>query len=50
MIYVMSDVHGCYDKYMQTLEKIAFKEHLIRSIMIAQQSLYHIVAIHYLVC
>ena len=26
MIYVMSDVHGCYDKYMQMLEKIAFKD------------------------
>ena len=26
MIYVMSDVHGCYDMYMQMLEKIAFKD------------------------
>ena len=24
MIYVMSDLHGCYDKYMQMLEKIKF--------------------------
>ena len=24
MIYVMSDLHGCYDKYMQILEKIKF--------------------------
>ena len=24
MIYVMSDLHGCYDKYMQMLEKIQF--------------------------
>lgn len=24
MIYVMSDLHGCYDKYLQMLEKIKF--------------------------
>ena len=24
MIYVMSDLHGCYDKYKQMLEKIQF--------------------------
>ena len=24
MIYVMSDLHGCYDKYMQMLKKIQF--------------------------
>ena len=24
MIYVMSDLHGCYDKYVQILEKIGF--------------------------
>ena len=24
MIYVMSDLHGCYDKYKQMLEKIKF--------------------------
>ena len=24
MIYVMSDLHGCYDKYVQMLEKIGF--------------------------
>ena len=24
MIYVMSDLHGCYDKYMKMLEKIQF--------------------------
>lgn len=26
MIYVMSDLHGCYDKYMQMLEKICFSK------------------------
>ncbi len=26
MIYVMSDIHGCYDKYMAMLEKIGFKD------------------------
>lgn len=26
MIYVMSDLHGCYDKYIQMLEKINFSE------------------------
>lgn len=26
MIYVMSDLHGCYDKYKQMLEKIKFSE------------------------
>lgn len=25
MIYVMSDLHGCYEKYMQMLEEIKFK-------------------------
>ena len=25
MIYVMSDLHGCYDKYINMLEKINFK-------------------------
>ena len=24
MIYVMSDLHGCYDKYKHMLEKIKF--------------------------
>lgn len=24
--YVMSDIHGCYDKYMKMLEKIGFSE------------------------
>ena len=24
MTYVMSDLHGCYDKYAQMLEKIGF--------------------------
>lgn len=24
MIYVMSDIHGCYDKYIRMLEKISF--------------------------
>ena len=24
MVYVMSDLHGCYDKYVQMLEKIKF--------------------------
>ena len=24
MTYVMSDLHGCYDKYVQMLEKIGF--------------------------
>ena len=26
MIYVMSDLHGCYDKYISMLEKIRFSE------------------------
>lgn len=26
MIYVMSDLHGCYDKYMKMLDKISFSE------------------------
>lgn len=26
MIYVISDIHGCYDKYIQLLEKIQFSE------------------------
>ena len=26
MIYVMSDLHGCYDKYIKMLEKIEFNE------------------------
>ena len=26
MIYVMSDLHGCYDKYIKMLEKIKFKK------------------------
>ena len=26
MIYVMSDIHGCYDKYKKMLEKIALSE------------------------
>ncbi len=26
MIYVMSDIHGCYDKYNKMLEKISFGE------------------------
>lgn len=26
MIYVMSDIHGCYDKYIRMLEKIKFNE------------------------
>jgi len=26
MSYVMSDLHGCYDKYMQMLEKIKFSD------------------------
>lgn len=26
MIYVMSDIHGCYDEYKQLLEKIQFSE------------------------
>ena len=26
MTYVMSDLHGCYDKYLQMLEKIGFGE------------------------
>lgn len=26
MIYVMSDIHGCYDKYIQMLEKISFSD------------------------
>ena len=24
--YVMSDIHGCYDKYMEMLDKIGFSE------------------------
>ncbi len=24
LIYVISDLHGCYEKYLQMLEKIAF--------------------------
>lgn len=24
MIYVISDIHGCYDKYIKMLEKIRF--------------------------
>ena len=26
MTYVMSDIHGCYDKYVKVLEKINFSE------------------------
>lgn len=26
MIYVMSDIHGCYDEYIQMLEKLRFSE------------------------
>ena len=26
MIYVMSDIHGAYDKYKRMLDKIDFKE------------------------
>ena len=26
MIYVMSDIHGCYDKYIKMIEKIQLKE------------------------
>lgn len=26
MIYVMSDLHGCYNKYIQMMEKISFNE------------------------
>ena len=26
MIYAMSDLHGCYDKYIKMLEKINFNE------------------------
>ena len=26
MTYVISDIHGCYDKYMQMLDKIKFKD------------------------
>ena len=26
MIYAMSDLHGCYDKYIKMLEKIRFNE------------------------
>ncbi len=26
MIYVMSDLHGCYDKYVNMLEKISFSK------------------------
>ena len=29
MIYVMSDLHGCYDKYKQMLEKIKVKTDLM---------------------
>lgn len=25
MIYAMSDLHGCYEKYIQMVEKIRFK-------------------------
>ncbi len=26
MIYVMSDIHGCYDKYLEMLKKISFND------------------------
>ena len=26
MIYVMSDIHGCYDAYLEALKKIDFKD------------------------
>lgn len=26
MMYVISDIHGCYDQYMELLEKIMFSE------------------------
>ena len=26
MIYVMSDIHGCYDKYERMLKKISFSK------------------------
>jgi len=33
MIYVISDIHGCYDKYKKMLEKIAFSENDILYIL-----------------
>lgn len=26
MIYIISDIHGCYDEYMELLRKINFKD------------------------
>ena len=26
MVYVMSDLHGCYEKYVKMLEKISFSK------------------------
>ena len=26
MVYVMSDLHGCYDEYMKMLKKISFSK------------------------
>ena len=38
MIYAMSDLHGCYDKYIKMLEKINFSKRDLRNCLPKRQT------------